>query len=246
MNYRPEKRVFRRLTTLQELSICASIVPSKVYPPREDIRTMSQAVASGMVVNAIHFTRFVYFLGRSGTWSYNASSSNRQILTPRKTTNISFATISLPTSMEHDKASNSRCSCRSRRYFFTKHIEGTLTENSPLQAHCSSMSFSVMLTNPSCSNSMNDYQRLYLPRLASPRLTNKGTLYHLQLSVEYSGGPLSGTSFARLFGIGFGDALCTFNSACMEALFNRAENAIYIGIEMNWRAMEALEMQFAM
>ena len=58
-----------------------------------------------------------------------------------ETTNTSFATILLPTSMEHDKASNSRCSCRSRRFFSAKHIEDTLIENSPLQAHCSSMPF---------------------------------------------------------------------------------------------------------
>ena len=87
-------------------------------------------------------------------------------LTPRETTNTSFATISLPTSMEHDKASNSRCSRRSRRYFFTTHIEGTPTENSPLQAHCFNMPSPVTLTNPFYPNSMNDYWRL--PRKPPP------------------------------------------------------------------------------
>ena len=96
--------------------------------------------------------------------------------TPRKTTNTSFAIITPPTSMAHNKASNSRCSCRSRRYFSMKHIEGTPTDYLLPLAHYSSMPYPAMLTNLFYLNSTNGFQKLHLPRPESPRLMNKGTL----------------------------------------------------------------------
>ena len=83
-------------------------------------------------------------------------------------TNTSFATITPLTSMDHNKASSSRYSCRFRKYFSMKHTEGTLTDHLLPLAHYLSMPSPVTTTNLIYLNFTNGYPRLYLLRLANP------------------------------------------------------------------------------
>ena len=97
--------------------------------------------------------------------------------TPRYTTNTSSTTTTPPASMDHNKASSLRYSCRCPKYFFTRHTEDTLTDHLRPLAPYSRMPSLVTTTNPIYLNFTNGYPMLPLTRLANPSLLIKETLY---------------------------------------------------------------------
>ena len=109
-------------------------------------------------------------------WAYAEDGTTRPtwILLPHPTRNNQYILCNNFTSHQYGARQGEQFTLLMPlpKMFFYESYRRHLTENSPLQAHCSSMSFPVMLTNPSYPNSMNDYQRLHPPRLASPRLAH--------------------------------------------------------------------------